>query len=390
MKKAYNRGQCIYERDSFKSSQMIIRIKQFVLSSRKLNKLGDIQRQLSRHGSSQSGTKVLECLRNRSVLCLSGKESSDFLQGLITNDMKHFEDGAANIYSLFLNIKGRVMYDTIIYKSQDNDRFYVECDSRIGNALHTHLKMYRIRRKIDIENLQDKINVWALFSPNRYPSNDAVRNETDKRKVEGLIFPCGNLNNKGSKFVDNIMIYEDPRLYELGFRILAESGIDRSEIIKHLDEDVNASDGELSYRAFRYKLGFGEGIDDLPPGKPFPLEINCDYLHGVSFHKGCYIGQELTARTHHTGVVRKRLMPFTFAKVPDQPLLYDEKIVNESGSVVGKFRGNEKQYGLGLMRISEVLNAQQLKISGIDIKVSKPMWWPQESQKETVSANGRK
>lgn len=56
-----------------------------------------------------------------------------------------------------------------------------------------------------------------------------------------------------------------------------------------------------SYITVRYKLGVAEGVDEIPTGNSFPHEYNCDYLHGVSFHKGCYIGQELTARTQHTG-----------------------------------------------------------------------------------------
>ena len=68
-------------------------------------------------------------------------------------------------------------------------------------------------------------------------------------------------------------------------------------------------------------LGVAEGGEDLPTGKCFPMEYNLDYLKGVSFHKGCYIGQELTARTHHTGVIRKRILPISL----DQPVSQGEQ-----------------------------------------------------------------
>ncbi|KAK9300585.1 hypothetical protein QLX08_006742 [Tetragonisca angustula] len=362
---------------------MIIHLKKFILPFRKLNKFGKIQKQFIRCNSSEFSPRILEQLKNKSLLRIRGNEASVFLQGLITNDMKHFEEGAANIYALFLNIKGRVMYDVIIYKSQENNVYYVECDSQAAEPLQKHLKIYRIRRKIDIDHLGDKINVWAFFDPTQCMNNKP--NDNNKQKLEGLIFPCGTLNNKVSKIVENIMIYEDPRLSDLGIRILAASTIERQEIIKHLNLDVVDSTNNLNYKAFRYKLGVPEGIEDLPPGKALPLEVNCDYLHGVSFHKGCYIGQELTARTYHTGVVRKRLMPLLFNEIPNKSLLYDDKIVNESGNAVGKFRGIESQYGLGLMRIIESLNAQSLTISNIRLKVLKPMWWPQESQKVSVN-----
>lgn len=369
------------------SATMTIRVNRFAFHVCKRNKgIDSHQRYAIRHNSDQVDGKILERLNDRSILRVSGNETSSFLQGLITNDMKHLSEGASNIYTLFLNIKGRVMYDAIVYKSEESNMYYVECDSQIVESLQRHLQLYRVRRKIDIKHIGDKINVWSMFDSTRRFDNSTAVNENGKRKLEGMIFPCGTLNSKASKFIDNIMIYEDPRLPDLGLRILAESQIGKHEIIKHLDCNVvSSSKNAGNYKAFRYKLGIGEGIHDLPPGKALPLEINCDYLHGVSFHKGCYVGQELTARTYHTGVVRKRLMPLVFDNIPDKPLAYDEKILDESDKVVGKFRGYIDKYGLGLMRINESLSARRLNVSGINIRVVKPAWWPQEFQKETVS-----
>ncbi|KAG5327431.1 CDPF1 protein, partial [Pseudoatta argentina] len=319
---------------------MIDRVSRSILYMCKRNKrISSHQRYTVRHSSTQVNGKTLERLIDRSILRVNGNEASFFLQGLITNDMKHLDEGAPSIYTLFLNIRGRVMCDAIVYKSEESNLYYIECDSQIVDSLQRHLKMYRVRRKIDIEHVGDKINVWSMFNSTKYLDNGAAMNETEEFKLEGMIFPCGTFNSKTSKFVDNVMIYEDPRLPDLGLRILAESQISRNEIIKHLDADIAPSESLGDYKAFRYKLGIGEGMHDLPPGKALPLEINCDYLHGVSFHKGCYIGQELTARTYHTGVVRKRLMPLLFDNVIDKPFAYDEKILNESGNAVGKFRG---------------------------------------------------
>lgn len=369
----------------------MICVNRFALHVCKRNKgIGSYQSCTIRHNSDQIDGKVLERLNDRSILRVSGNEASTFLQGLITNDMKQLAEGTSNIYTLFLNIKGRVMYDAIVYKTEESNMYYVECDSQVVESLQRHLQMYRIRRKIDIKHIGDKINVWSMFDSTNFDSRTIV-NENGKRKLEGMIFPCGILNSKASKFIDNIKIYEDPRLSNLGLRILAESQIEKHEIMKHLDSDVFLSENVANYKAFRYKLGIGEGVHDLPPGKALPLEINCDYLHGVSFHKGCYIGQELTARTYHTGVVRKRLMPLIFDSIVDKLLVYDEKILDESNNVVGKFRGYIDKYGLGLMRINESLNAQQLNVLGINLKVNKPVWWPQEFQKiETVFAKDTK
>ncbi|XP_076758530.1 iron-sulfur cluster assembly factor IBA57, mitochondrial [Xylocopa sonorina] len=363
---------------------MIACLRRFILPLHELDNLGKLRKQFLRYNSSQSSSKILEHLKDKSLLRVRGNEASIFLQGLITNDMKHFEQGAANLYALFLNIKGRVMYDVIIYKTQEDNVYYIECDLQAVEPLQKHLKMYRVKKRIDIDHLGDNMNVWTFFDPGHYMNN---KHSGDRQKLEGLIFPCGTLNNKVSKVVDNIMIYEDPRLSDLGIRILAESNVERNEIIRHLNSELLDSTNSLSYKGYRYKLGVAEGIEDLPPGKPLPLEINCDYLHGVSFHKGCYVGQELTARTYHTGVVRKRLMPLLFDEVPTMSFLYDDKIINEHGNPIGKFRGIENRYGLGLMRITESLNAKSLTLSNNKLKVLKPVWWPQETQAQNAFVN---
>lgn len=135
---------------------------------------------------------------------------------------------------------------------------------------------------------------------------------------------------------------------------------------------------------FRYRLGVGEGSLDLPTGNCFPLESNGDYLNGISFHKGCYIGQELTARTHHTGVVRKRLMPLIFEQSTStddvQQIKPEAKILNESNDNVGKFRNACGNVGLALLRIEEALKSNQLYVqthdgNSLKCKTTKPDWW---------------
>lgn len=353
------------------------------LRTNSIRNLRQMQSQAMTRNAKRSGQRIIECLNERSLLRVSGNESSTFLQGLITNDMQHLKDGSASIYTLFLNIKGRVMCETILYKSKEEGVFYIECDTRVIETLEKHLKMYRVRRKIDITSLDKTMKVWSIFDPAEIDNeSNTIENQSS---LEGSIFPCGTANNKGSKFIDNIIICEDPRSANFGLRILSESTTDKSDIAKYLDPDMCFSKDSLSYREFRYKLGIGEGVNDLPPGKPLPLEINCDYLHGVSFHKGCYIGQELTARTYHTGVVRKRLLPLIFDSIPNISFEYDEKILDELGNVIGRFRGQENKHGLGLMRLNETFNAKRIEILGHPIKVIRPAWWPQDSKREKIS-----
>ncbi|KDR08158.1 Putative transferase C1orf69-like protein, mitochondrial, partial [Zootermopsis nevadensis] len=252
---------------------------------------------------------VVECLKSRGILRVSGKEASSFMQGLITNDMRHLEEGVQSMYTTFLNTKGRVMYDAIIYQSKEENVFLIECDKSAISHLQKHLKLFRVRRKIDIDNVEDELKVWVVFDPNLADTDETNVNKM-KNILQGQILsptiesPIDeSIIKELEKHTDNTIVCRDPRLSTLGVRIVAPASEDIS-----LQNDRGESvyqGNNMSYRAFRYKLGIGEGVNDLPPENCFPLEANGDYLHGVSFHKGCYIGQELTARTHHTGVVLK-------------------------------------------------------------------------------------
>ncbi|KAJ9589937.1 hypothetical protein L9F63_016921, partial [Diploptera punctata] len=311
---------------------------------------------------------AIEHLNNRSILRVSGNEASVFLQGLVTNDMQHLEDGSESMYTMFLNIKGRVMYDTIVYRTKDENTFFLECDKSGLTQLQKHLKLFRVRKKIDIENI-DNLNVWVLFNPKFSEVDNLDAEAVSKSENEAVI--------NSLKEEKGIIACRDPRLSILGVRILAPSGEDVEIQNSAPSEDAYG----INYRLFRYKLGIGEGVNDLPPGNCFPLESNCDYLHGISFHKGCYLGQELTARTHHTGVIRKRLMPLIFEAPPESELKLDTPIQHPNGSnktSLGKLRGVEKNVGLGLLRISQALDASKLKILDFKAETMKPSWWPQE------------
>ena len=122
----------------------------------------------------------------------------------------------------------------------------------------------------------------------------------------------------------------------------------------------------------------------MPAGKCFPLEYNADYMHGVSFHKGCYVGQELTARTHHTGIVRKRIMPVRLLDGPARDVNLECDVTNGEGKKIGRIRAWSGTSGLGLMRVSESLDAENLLLGDANIVVNKPFWWPKEAPKKNA------
>ncbi|EFA03307.1 putative transferase CAF17 homolog, mitochondrial [Tribolium castaneum] len=310
---------------------------------------------------------VLEPLNNRSLIRVAGPDVSNFLQGLITNDIEHLSSGPGCMYTMFLNSAGRILYDAIVYRNSENNTYLVECDTKSADILQKHLKLYRVRRKIDITSLSDELKIYALFDTKNFDLNSNQK----------LANPPLETPFKAHK---ELLIYRDPRITNLGLRIIAKSDVNVPE---QLGDNFNVTQNSSSknYRWLRYSLGVGEGVEDLPPGECFPLECNCDYLHGVSFHKGCYVGQELTARVHHTGVVRKRLMPLHFSKIPTK--YPDEKIVQENVSL-GKLRGIEGDVGLASLRIAKTLAFKELKLGDGVAVTSRPSWWPQEAPKEKI------
>ncbi|XP_072930023.1 putative transferase CAF17 homolog, mitochondrial [Epargyreus clarus] len=318
--------------------------------------------QILRYVHNEVTAKALYPLEGRKLLKMKGEDASIFLQGLITNDMKHFEEGARSMYAMLLNNKGRVLFDTLIHKWEADNSFIIECDKDIAAQMQKHLKLYKLKRLVEINDINEELRLWVL-----------TKDSSESK----------------SKLKD-IAVYKDPRLTDLGFRIISPAQMQGAEVLDRLEEnEVKVESNEDGYKYLRYKLGVSEGAKDLPPGTSFPLEVNCDYLHGVSFHKGCYIGQEVTARVHHTGVVRKRIMPLKFSKAVTDNLEMDSviSVSNNPKSNLGKLKGVINDYGIGLLRVKEALEASTLNIGSYSVEVCKPNWWPIEAPKEKVIKN---
>lgn len=315
---------------------------------------------------STDGTpKVLYPLKSRTLVKVSGPEAGQFLQGLITNDIKHLEDaGAQSMYAMFLNNRGRVLYDTLVHKWAGENVFMLECDKSIQNLLQKHLKIYKLKRDVQIGDVSRLFNVWALIGP-----------------------PDLEVSHEQEKL--NISLFKDPRLRELGYRLVTSTDVANLDLHNTFGKDIVIKDDEQEYQALKYSLGVSEGAEDLFPGSCFPLEANCDYLHGISFHKGCYIGQELTARIHHTGVVRKRIMPIVFKNISNEEELEKDAAVwaaSEPAQIkVGKLKSRVQDVGLGLVRIKEALEAKTLTVGKTPVEIIKPFWWPMEATKERLT-----
>lgn len=297
---------------------------------------------LARLFSTASYKPKLELLSHRSLIKIEGDGMYDYCQGLMTNNIFRLKTEPV-LFTMILNSKGRVLYDCLAYRVDNH--ILLECDSNDSSDLMKYLKMYLLRRKLDI-NILDDTSVWALFS-----------------------------STPMTMEFNSVSVFNDPRLPILGQRILANKtcGI-RDENMLTLGDNDNKN---LTYQQWRYTNGVAEGCE-LLKGQSFPLEMNCDYLNGISFNKGCYVGQELTARTHHTGVTRKRIMPLIFNETPIGLDLNTNIYIQsdlDSNRPPGKLRGLCGNIGIGHLRINECLKANQLIIGGFIAKTFIPSWW---------------
>ena len=303
-------------------------------------------------------------LPQRSIIRVAGEDSASFLQGLMTNDIERMvAEKRRSLYCMFLDTKGRVMFDALVYQGQQETDFLLDVDKKVAKEASKRMAMYKLRKKVNIDILQS-LHVFAAYEPNS--------------EVDRTICSLDSL--KASS--DQCQCFPDPRLQALGSRLVLDTSQSR-DIRDHIPEDTDMTE-DYDYHHYRCVLGVAEGVEEFGRGKVTPLEYNLEYLNGVDFHKGCYIGQELTARTHHTGVIRKRILPLVFSDFiePEHGPEQDIDIKNEKRRPVGKAKRLHGKVGLGLMRLKETFEAEKLYVNDSDFEVSvkKPDWWPAENQ----------
>jgi len=195
-------------------------------------------------------------LADRAVIRLSGEDVRGFLNGLVTNDVS----GALPVYAGLLTPQGKALFDFIVWNQ--GDAVLIDCEAAQAEALERRLKMYRLRRSIEIAIDPGLAVHWARAGEDGVP---------------------------------------DPRDARLGRRWIAPP-----------------SEAATGWHAHRLALGIVEGAGELGTGKTLWLETNAREQNGVSFTKGCYVGQENTARMHYRGKVNRRLAVVPAADDPGE------------------------------------------------------------------------
>ncbi|TMW62882.1 hypothetical protein Poli38472_005500 [Pythium oligandrum] len=245
-------------------------------------------------------------LSNRKVLQVQGVDAARFLQGIVTNDMKVLTKPQDAMYGAFLTTKGRVLGDCHIVQLE-NETYLLDYDESVEQELAKHWKRYKIRMKATLE---DKTNEFtsvaalpALISGDDFsylPVGDEVENLLQQNTRE----PSASTG----------VVYRDPRGVEFGVRAIIPSNH-----TLNLPESYQEASLPV-YKDRRVLLGAAEG-QELHDS--IPLEASLELLHGVSFRKGCYVGQELVARTQFKGNVRKRFLPVAFIRSAEQDLVLE-------------------------------------------------------------------
>jgi len=325
-------------------------------------------------GSRISLSSWTSCLLpQRALVKVQGVEAAPFLQGLITNDINPLvEDDRKSLYCAFLNTGGRVLFDAIISKTENEGEFLLDVDSAVSKLVKKHLSLYKVRRKISIKVMED-LNVHAVFQEVGDEDSHPEHRLPTRSGEPGSTFCNGGEVPTALSLPGDAPALPDPRVPALGYRLILPASEDPHQVLPEPTHPCHPS----LFTQLRYRLGVPEGSSETPLGKALPLEYNLDYMNGVSFHKGCYIGQELTARTHHTGVIRKRILPLKLSQAASEDDV-EQGLKNGAGKSVGKLIAVEGNLGLGVVRLKEGLDNPTITLGKVEVTVKKPSWWPKE------------
>jgi tRNA-modifying protein YgfZ len=276
-------------------------------------------------------------LPDRGVVKVSGSDGRDFLNGLVTTDMTLLRPGFGRFGAL-LTPQGKIIVDFLITEvpSGHGGGFLIDCPRALAQGLANKLGFYRLRAKVQVENLSDHLGVLAAWD--------------------------------GDPTVKPDLTFADPRQAALGWRILVPE-----ELAQKAADLIGAElIDSAAYDAHRIAAGVPRGGLDFIYGDAFPHETNMDRLHGVDFDKGCYVGQEVVSRMQHRGTARTRTVRIVLdglAPAPGEAILAGDKSLGTMGS-------SAEGAGLALIRIDRAADALDagtpLTSGGLGLHLAEP------------------
>ena len=281
-------------------------------------------------------------LEDRGLISISGKDAKEYLQNIITNDIKKVTP-ASSIFSALLSPQGKYLFEFFIIKSTDG--YFLDCDNKIIVELIENLNKYKLRSEIEIKDLSNEFVVGVI-------------NLEKFKEIQNL-----EKNKNDTILYRESWIYMDSRKKKLGARIL--SSLEKLYLtIKKLN--LKIVDIKI-YLNYAYHQGIPvKGIENLKE-QLFGLEANFEELNGIDFKKGCYVGQENTARMKIKNKLRRRLLPI---KVEGKINIGSEIMFNDIK--IGKILIGDP-YPFGLIKLNDPdfsnFKNRHLTINGIQAKL---------------------
>ncbi|KAI0081013.1 Aminomethyltransferase folate-binding domain-containing protein [Panus rudis PR-1116 ss-1] len=355
-------------------------------------------------------TPTLAPIPNRAVISVTGSQATEFLNGIVASTVPTGPND--HFYSTFLHAQGRVLYDVFVYANPVNGRpgHLIEFDALSTNTeappLLPMLKKYILRSKVRVQDVTDQWDVWAAWGSEKERQWETERQWTVARS--GAVEPVWNKDGEWP-WGNEPFHLRDRRGVGLGHRLLVRKGEKPQESSTH---DLGSPE---DYTLHRIVHGVPEGSVDIPPTQAFPMDSNLDIMGALDFRKGCYVGQELTVRTYHTGVVRKRIFPVVIHRpgqsvdeaitAPMKPILSPgldirahKTALEDSTSTrsvrprgTGKLLSTTQGVGLALLRLEHIVSLErgeaklEFETASATEEGSKetwavtpwrPSWWP--------------
>lgn len=276
----------------------------------------------------------------------------------------------AGFYAAFLTAPGKVLHDVFVYPTQgshwqqsigggdgsEEPGYLVEVDADEADHLVKHMKRHKLRSKFKLRLLdQGELDVWSMWTEDdRWTAHSQAASSED------------------------VISLADCRAPGMGQRLLLPASSSSSTTGSAQSVTDGLAEASLSaYTIRRYLKGVPEGQQEIPRDDSLPMNNNIDLMGGIDFKKGCYLGQELTIRTHHTGVVRRRVLPialYEHNKEPPEKMQYDQNTNIDDVDAGQELRRDDKRkrstgkliarvgnIGLGICRLEQM---SDLTVSG--------------------------
>jgi len=269
-------------------------------------------------------------LDDRAVIAISGPEARPFLQGLVTNDVATGLAPGSGLYTALLSPQGKILFDFFVTEGDGALLLDVARDS--AEALLRRLKMYRLRAKVEIE-ARPQLGVFLNLK--------------------------GHPSNRPTPYAERAVSFTDPRSPELGVRSIGAI----AEMPANLP-------GPHAYHQRRLNLGVPEA-GDFGTEKIFALDAGLDELNGVSFTKGCYVGQELTSRMKHRSTARKRILGVEGKTA----LPAAGTTIRRGGADIGEMLSSNGMQGFALVRLDRLDESSGDILAGeIPVALTRAAW----------------